>query len=373
MNASDATHWHAIVATAPSPGAVAIVQLHGPNMSDLLHRLTGRRHWPPGRVFLVDIASIDRGLAMRWGPSAEEGQGAEAGGELHLHGGLFVVRRVVEHLASLGVRIVSADQIPSRQQYPEASSDLEADMLACLATAWSPAAIGLLLAQPRLWTQAIVRSPEAAEGGNIPNIQADSIRWDRLRVPPTVALVGQTNIGKSTLTNRLLAREASLVADHPGTTRDWVGGLAMLGDVAIRWIDTPGLMADQSDIDRIAIALAMSQTRQAELLIAMRDPMSDWPDESALGRSPDLWVMNKSDALSPSQRPMTGSGASANSPITISAKTGDGVWRLSEAILDRLGLADLTPTLWAFSPALKRLVARNDFPGLRAYAEQRMV
>jgi GTP-binding protein len=60
-------------------------------------------------------------------------------------------------------------------------------------------------------------------------------------MPPTIAIVGRPNVGKSTLFNRLTARRAALVSDMPGLTRDRREGEAEIGGHAVRLIDTAGL------------------------------------------------------------------------------------------------------------------------------------
>ena len=57
----------------------------------------------------------------------------------------------------------------------------------------------------------------------------------------TVAIVGPPNVGKSTLANRLFGQARSITADQPGTTRDWVGGVADIVGLAVTLVDTPGV------------------------------------------------------------------------------------------------------------------------------------
>ncbi|NJL31882.1 MAG: GTP-binding protein [Phycisphaerales bacterium] len=65
--------------------------------------------------------------------------------------------------------------------------------------------------------------------------------WNATAAYRGVVVAGQPNVGKSTLMNKMLGRSASLVADLPGTTRDWVAGWVELEGVALHWMDTPGL------------------------------------------------------------------------------------------------------------------------------------
>src|SRR5690606_28944502 len=130
------------VATAPQPGAVGLLQLHGPGAVALAAALTGRPMPAAGRVALRGFEGIDEGLvaALR-----------DDWVQLMPHGGPRVVQRLVERLIELGA---TCDAEPdAREMYPEAASPVEADVLAAIARAASPAAIEVLAAQPALWRE----------------------------------------------------------------------------------------------------------------------------------------------------------------------------------------------------------------------------
>ncbi|MEZ6192928.1 MAG: GTPase [Phycisphaerales bacterium] len=337
--------------TALRPGAVAVLQLYGPDVADVLSRMTGKNAWEPGRARLVDIAGIDRGLAVL------VRNGVDGSAQLMPHGGPRVVQTILDKLADAGVPIEPAPD--PLALYPEADSRIEADALAAVARAASPAAVDLLLAQPALWRQA-VREKQPIDRDQL---LRDARVLDKLIEPPTVVVVGRPNVGKSTLTNRLMGKSVSLVADLPGTTRDWVGGLVELGAahnaIAVRWLDTPGLRDSDDSIEQRAIGLAREVIESADVLIAMRDPEHGWPEDTALPRKPDVLVVNKVDDEV--------GAASWPDALTISAKTGRGVDGLQRRIIDALGLSAVTPTdLWAFSETL-RGYARSEVKDLDAY------
>lgn len=340
------------LATAPNPGAVAILQLSGPGTEQALREITGRSTWEPARLYLADFGGIDRGLAVMLR------SGTDGLAQLTPHGGPRVVQSLVQALIDSGVTLdIQPDPVTV---YPEADSPIQADALAAVASAASPAAIDRLLAQPALW-RAAVRSSQGPGPFDRDKVQSDSRILDRLIMPPTVVVVGRPNVGKSTLTNRLMGRSVSLVADLPGTTRDWVGGLVELGDLtdalAVQWVDTPGLRASDDDIEQRAIGLASHPIAAADVLISMRDPQHDWPDPAGLPREPDIRVMNKADLLDG-----TSPGA-----IALSAVTGQGVDVLQRRVSEVLGLGGLSSdTLWAFSDTLRRWV-RGDSDSLADY------
>ncbi len=347
-----ATPTRLCLTTALNPGAVAVLQIYGPGSQDTLEKITSKRDWLPGRIHLVDLAGIDRGLAVLL-PTTGDRAGGVA--QLMPHGGPRVVQSLIEKITGLGV-VYEAQPDPVTV-YPEADSPVEADALSAVALAMSPAAIDPLLAQPGLW-RAAMQHPEKIDRDKL---KRDSHVLDRLIEPPTVVVVGRPNVGKSTLTNRLMGRTVSLVADLPGTTRDWVGGLVELGGithgVAVRWLDTPGLRTSDDSIEQRAIELASQAIASADVLIVMRDPQQDWPEPGVLPREPDLWVVNKAD-----QSDKVWSDA-----IPISAKTGEGIDTLHQRVVAVLGLDRIEPdSLWAFSDTLRRFALR-EIDGLSNY------
>lgn len=361
--------------TNATPGAVAIIQLHGKRGGDsvtrMLTRLTGKTNWPLQRVTLADFGEIDHGLVFTW---------RDNWAQLMPHGGPRVVQKIVDHLMRLGALPESTDAsgaTDNTRVYPEAQNPLEADMLACMASAASPGAVDRLLAQPMLWRKACetltaMRDEEAAA------LIDRSEMLDRLVQPPTVAVMGLPNVGKSTLTNVMLGRSASIVADMPGTTRDWVAGMTQLSGVSFRWLDTPGVRVSDDVIEQNAIGLAKGVIEQADVVIAMRDPHTPWPVQVAGSRGPDVWVMNKMDVINTAEpaeanaASESGDGSSSDSPLWISGRDNVGIERMGQAILAKMGqseahASDATTQLWAFNAKLQRIVRTRDEAGLKSY------
>lgn len=366
--------------TAATPGAVAILQLQGDRLPTVLHRLTERADFAPQHAYLCDFAGIDEGLAIQLDDTAAQ---------LMPHGGPRVVQRLLEHLtADLGC-VYDADPDP-QTLYPEAASPIEADMLHAIATAASPAAIDLLAQQPAQWRGLLQQARKLSQTQR-QHISQRSRTLNQLIHPPTVVVVGPPNVGKSTLTNTLLGKQVSIVADLPGTTRDYVGALVELGSsdwdlgqslqadeaqdpssqspipnslIAVHWLDTPGLRASDDTIEQRAIALARKQIERAEVVIAMRDADSDWPSAATLPREPDLYVVNKVDEA---EEPAAEAGRSPDDWLEISAARALNLDALQARVIDALGLARLACEPWAFSTELSDALAADDLDRLSRY------
>lgn len=239
------------------PGPIAIISLEaaGEPLEEVLARLGIA---PPrvGEVVLRDLLGVDRGVVARF---------EERTCLLMPHGSTPLVRRLLERLARGGCEL--ARDADSR--WPEAGDDLEGRMLAALARAASPDAIDLLLRQPSLWRRAPREDQPTAR---------DAI-LKRLIDPPLVVAVGPANIGKSTLLNTLARAPVAIVADEPGTTRDYVGTRLELGGLVVRYVDTPGLRAREESTpeEREGVELALQVARRADLLLLLRDPGSIVP------------------------------------------------------------------------------------------------
>ncbi len=313
-----------ILATAPRPGALAILQLLG-DVEPVLREISGKDDWPVGCTRLATFSDIDEGMVVRLRDDVAE---------LIPHGGMRVQQRLIAWLQTLGIELVESNNCDPMDLFPEAEDELEAIMLHALSRAQSPLAVELLLDQPRRWREV------PAETAFTDQDHARWMRLNRLINPPHVVVCGQANVGKSTLSNALMGRALSLEADMPGTTRDYTAGRLDLAGLVVDWHDTAGLRSTDDPVETRAIELSRHLMAQADLLIALTDAEHDWPD---LPRSAELRVANKSDLA-----------ARSDADLNISALTGEGMAEFVSAVRDRLVFpTDLTdPSPWRFDERL---------------------
>ena len=142
-----------------------------------------------------------------------------------------------------------------------------------------------------------------------------------------VALIGETNVGKSTLLNALVGEERAIVSDIAGTTRDTIEDTLVLDGILYRFIDTAGLRETEDEIERLGIARSRKAAEEAQIVIeiqgATQEPHQDPPRPSLQregeGRGSYIRVINKADLLPAVPPPSDDPEA----PIYISAKNKD--------------------------------------------------
>jgi small GTP-binding protein len=305
MEHEDAAENRAMLLTPPGVGAIAVVRLRGPATEAFL-----REHFSksaePGRCVHGTLRDGDRIID----DPVIVLSGDRAAADINLHGGEWIVQECLDLAGRAGFHIVE-----NCEDFLDAQSDIEQEMLAALPLARTEQAIRALLMQPDLWSEFIHKS-----GVELSRIIEDESLWWMLH-PPRVAIVGIPNVGKSTLANQLFCQQRSITANIPGTTRDWVGDFANLDGLPIHLLDTPGQRESSDTIEQIAIARSEKEIAQADLIILVLDPTQPKSPQDAIARRyPNaLIVINKSD-LSAGWQPPDG--------LRIIATSGEGIPQL---------------------------------------------
>ena len=157
---------------------------------------------------------------------------------------------------------------------------------------------------------------------------------------PTV-IVGKANGGKSSLYNRIVGREAAIVTDIAGTTRDVLTETAAIGRVTVRLHDTAGLRASDDRVEQIGIARALEHLESAELVLAVFDACAELTDEDIdlldkLARHAGcvIGVLNKTDMATSEQVDALKAklAPGVREIVKLSAMTGEGFDDLVKAV-----------------------------------------
>lgn len=131
-----------------------------------------------------------------------------------------------------------------------------------------------------------------------------------------VALIGETNVGKSTLLNALVGEERAIVSDIAGTTRDTIEDTLVLDGILYRFIDTAGLRETQDEIEQLGIARSRKAAEEAQIVIEIQGATQPSLQREGEGRGSYIRVVNKADLL-PTMPPPSDD---PEAPIYISAK-----------------------------------------------------
>ena len=178
-----------------------------------------------------------------------------------------------------------------------------------------------------------------------------------------VAIVGKTNVGKSTLLNRLLHEEKAIVSDIHGTTRDVIEDTTLIDGITFRFIDTAGIRKTDDVVENIGIERTFQKMEEAKIVIWLLDeqPSASEIEEMKLKNQGKklLVVFNKMDKLendklafdklthscgSDSSEPESSEGESSEgeSPLFISARTGENVSSLEQALVKAADIPEIT-------------------------------
>jgi len=176
-----------------------------------------------------------------------------------------------------------------------------------------------------------------------------------------VVLIGQPNVGKSSLLNQLVGDDIAIVTPVPGTTRDAIRGSIEIRGIPLHVVDTAGLRPTTDAVEKIGIERTRAAIEHADLALIVTDAREpDHPADQAIAGElsptlPRILVRNKIDLAGLEARSSRADGVVA---VALSAKTGAGIELLREAILEAVGAhEDMEGTFLARERHLRALDA----------------
>lgn len=325
------------LSTAPGRAGVAVIRISGPQAGDALLALIGGVLPRPRSASLRKLRAedgmlLDEGMVL-WFPRPHSFTGEDVV-ELQVHGGRAVLAALFEALARLpGLRLAEPGEF-SRRAFENGKLDLtEAEGLGDLINAETEAQRKQALRQMQGalgqlyegWRNQLTRAlahleadidfpdedlPAGVAAEVMPQIArlreeiaahlADNRRGERLRDGLMVAILGAPNVGKSSLLNALSNREAAIVSEIPGTTRDVIEVHLDLGGYPVILADTAGLRDSADRIESEGVARALKRAEAADLKLVVLDATKkSVPKETlALIDTDAIVVANKTDAAS---------------------------------------------------------------------------
>lgn len=322
------------LSSAPGRAGIAVIRMSGPQAADAVIALAG--DIPKPRVAslrkLRDAggALIDEAIVL-WFERPHSFTGEDVA-ELHVHGGRAVLAALFEALAAIpGLRLAEPGEF-SRRAFEHGRFDLtEAEALGDLISAETAAQRRQALRQMQGglsdlyegWRAKLTHAlahleadidfsdedlPEGVAAEVMPQIArlreeiaahlADNRRGERLRDGLMVAILGAPNVGKSSLLNALAKREAAIVSELPGTTRDVIEVHLDLGGYPVLLADTAGLRETADMVESEGVTRALKRAEAADLKLVVLDATQpDVPKETeALIDADAIVVANKTDA-----------------------------------------------------------------------------
>lgn len=365
----------AAVATAPGRAGIGVVRVSGPAVRAVIAGILGRAPEPRAAT-LCDFRdatnrTLDRGLALFF-PAPHSYTGEDVL-ELHGHGGPAVLQLVLRRCLDLGARLAQPGEFTRRAFLNDKLDLAQAESVADLIDASSEAAargamrslagefsartghLVSALIELRALVEATLDFPdeeidflERADAFNrlarlraeLGAVQVAAEQGRILREGARCVLIGQPNVGKSSLLNRLAGDEVAIVTAIPGTTRDPLRHELVIEGVPVHVIDTAGLRDSEEPVERIGIERAWREIVQADVALLVVDVthgIAD-ADRAILAKLPkevkNIFIFNKIDITgeSPSTLELEG-----RVEIRVSAKSGAGLDLLRASILQAVG------------------------------------
>lgn len=381
------------ISTAPGVGGIAVIRVSGPDTFKICDRIfrpkKAGKSLSTQKAYTLTYGSIvgnndetiDEVIAAVFcAPHSFTGEDTV---EITCHGSTYIQQQILQSLISSGCRIAQPGEYTQRA-FMNGKMDLsQAEAVADLIASTSAGQHRLALSQMRggfsrelaeLRNQLLHftslmeleldfsdheelefadRSELETIAGDIEKVISGLVHsfsvGNVLKNGIPVAIVGETNAGKSTLLNTLLNEEKAIVSDIHGTTRDVIEDTVNLSGITFRFIDTAGIRDTHDTIENMGIARSFHKMEQAEIVLWVVD--NTCAEAQIRQLSPRILplcsnkqliiLLNKSDQVS--AVPTKLSGLPENTvTLSISAKEKTGIQELQNLLVKTASVPELT-------------------------------
>ena len=326
-----------IYALSSSPGlsGVAVIRISGSEVEKIILSLTKKTMPSPRVATLRKIINsnsnelIDEGIVI-WFPGPNSYTGEDMA-EFHVHGSKAVIQAVLDNISKIeNCRLAEAGEFTKKAFYNEKINLLKAegigDLIASETEIQRKQAIKIISGKNsdkfNSWREILLKTLSNLEAKidfpeeDLPidllkNIQKDieivrseikqtlndSKVGERIREGFKIAILGPTNVGKSSLLNYFSNREVAIVSEIAGTTRDIIEVHLNIDGFPVVMSDTAGIRSSEDEIEKKGIKLALKRAQDADLNIIVLEPKSvDFSDFfKDLDLKKSIFVVNKSD------------------------------------------------------------------------------
>jgi len=365
----------AAISTASGAGGIGVVRISGPLALEIGQKISGGILPPRVANFhsFKDLNGtlIDQGLILFF--SAPNSFTGEDVIELQCHGGTIVTQSVLNFCLKNGAKLAEPGDFTKRAYLNNKIDLAQAESVVDLINASTEeAALGAVnslsgkfsleinnllksLIELRMYVEACLDFPEEdidfISSGNVKdklqhlsltmlNIMQAASQGQLLRDGISLVLVGQPNVGKSSILNQLSGEDKAIVTDIPGTTRDAITSDINLNGIPLNIIDTAGLRETDNPIEKFGIEKTWSfleKGHMALFLVEASKGITDY-EKSILARLPRdikrIWIFNKIDLFNGAPKIEQ---LDNDQIVYMSAKTGEGLDLLKQAILNEVG------------------------------------
>ncbi|NBW60547.1 MAG: tRNA uridine-5-carboxymethylaminomethyl(34) synthesis GTPase MnmE [Methylophilaceae bacterium] len=368
----------AAIATASGIASIGVIRISGSQAKQIAQAILGQTISPRVAYYLPFLDSdqtvIDRGIAIFFaGPHSYTGEDVL---ELQAHGGSIVLQLLLQACLKQGARQAEPGEFTKRAflngKMDLAQAEAVVDILNASTVQAAKSAMRSLsgefsklihillneLTELRVYVEACIDFPEEdidfISAGRIQerihNIQTELAKIFKqsqqgvlLKDGLVVVLIGQPNVGKSSLINQLSGDEVAIVTPVAGTTRDTISTDIQIQGVPFTLVDTAGLRETNDEIEKIGIAKTWKTIERANIALFLVDANHDIgeKEKSILDRLPQevkkIWVHNKIDLT----ERLAEIQYQSDPHVYISAKHGEGVDLLKKVLLESVGMQDL--------------------------------